>query len=176
MSQRFTNPVEASEASEADAQGDWDDSEEAPLHVFWGRLAVLLLALLLAFAVGRITAPEGIAPETVDRLRAEVSDLRAGTERLEDELATAQAEAQSPPDEQPQEQEPQAEDQGQGEATATTGEETYVVKPGDTLGSIAQRFYEDAAFADVIAEANGLSDPSLLRPGTELVIPKRPEL
>jgi nucleoid-associated protein YgaU len=174
LSQRFNNPVEASEASEADARGDWDDSEEAPLHVFWGRLAVLLLALLLAFAFGRITAPEGIAPETVDRLRAEVSDLRAGTERLEDELATAQAEAQSPPDEQPQESEPQAEDQGQGEATA--GEETYVVKAGDTLGSIAQRFYEDAAFADVIAEANGLSDPSLLRPGTELVIPKRPEL
>src|SRR5215213_11739010 len=49
MSQRFTDPVEATEASEAD-QADWDDPEEAALHVFWGRLAVLLLALLLAFA------------------------------------------------------------------------------------------------------------------------------
>ncbi len=44
----------------------------------------------------------------------------------------------------------------------------YVVQPGDTLYSIAQRFGVDA---QEIIELNGIQDPALLRPGDRLVIP-----
>lgn len=51
--------------------------------------------------------------------------------------------------------------------------ETYVVKSGDTLGSIARKFYGDARNSDVILRANPqLTDPNRLRIGTSLVIPK----
>ena len=55
---------------------------------------------------------------------------------------------------------------------SVSGEE-YVVKSGDNLGKIAQKFYGDARRADVIVRANPkLTDPNRLRVGTKLVIPK----
>ncbi len=57
-------------------------------------------------------------------------------------------------------------------AQQVPGEE-YVVKSGDTLGKIAQKFYGDARRADVLVRANPqLTDPNRLRIGTKLVIPK----
>lgn len=49
----------------------------------------------------------------------------------------------------------------------------YVVKPGDTLGSIAARFLGDARHWQIIFEANRdkISNPNLIRPGMELIIP-----
>jgi LysM repeat protein len=44
----------------------------------------------------------------------------------------------------------------------------YVVKSGDTLGTIAQQF--DVSVDDIMA-ANGLTDPNLLNVGTSLLIP-----
>lgn len=54
-------------------------------------------------------------------------------------------------------------------------EETYVVKPGDTLSKIALQFYGNAGLWNLIFEANRdkLSSPSMLRVGMELRIPKR---
>ena len=48
---------------------------------------------------------------------------------------------------------------------------TYVVKSGDTLWHIAERFYQDGASYKRIVEANQISNPDLIYPGTELVIP-----
>ena len=45
---------------------------------------------------------------------------------------------------------------------------TYVVRPGDTLFSIAQRY---STTVEAIVQANGLTDPNLLAVGQELVIP-----
>ena len=57
-------------------------------------------------------------------------------------------------------------------AQPVPGEE-YVVKSGDTLGKIAQKFYGDARRADVLVRANPqLTDPNRLRVGAKLVIPK----
>jgi LysM repeat protein len=49
----------------------------------------------------------------------------------------------------------------------------YVVKPGDTLRSIAARFLGDPRHWQIIFEANRdkISDPNLIRPGMELIIP-----
>ncbi len=49
--------------------------------------------------------------------------------------------------------------------------ETYVVRPGDTLTSIAQRF-NTTAFA--LAQSNGISDPSMIRVGQVLQVPRVP--
>jgi murein DD-endopeptidase MepM/ murein hydrolase activator NlpD len=50
----------------------------------------------------------------------------------------------------------------------------YVVQPGDTLFSIAQRF---ETTVEAIVTANDIADPSLIRVGQKLVIPTvRPEL
>ena len=53
-------------------------------------------------------------------------------------------------------------------------EETYVVKPHDTLSGLAHKFYGDARRADVIIRANPAlqKNPNLLKPGMKLVIPK----
>lgn len=56
------------------------------------------------------------------------------------------------------------------------GEQTYTVKAGDTLSSIAARFYGDASKWRVIYEANRaqLSDPNALKIGAVLKIPPKP--
>jgi hypothetical protein len=53
--------------------------------------------------------------------------------------------------------------------------EIYVVQPGDTLGSIAQKVYGEARLWSLIFEANRdkISNPSLIRVGMELLIPPR---
>jgi hypothetical protein len=70
-------------------------------------------------------------------------------------------------------QEPPPPDMGEhpGEGTG----ETYVVQPGDTLSKIAQRVYGNAGLWNLIFEANRdkLANPSLLRVGLELRLPKR---
>jgi nucleoid-associated protein YgaU len=54
--------------------------------------------------------------------------------------------------------------------------QVYVVQAGDTLTSIAVRFYDDAALWPHVYEANRdrISDPDNLRIGTEVRIPPRP--
>ena len=46
--------------------------------------------------------------------------------------------------------------------------EVYVVQPGDTLFTIAQRF---GSSVEAIVAANGITNPSLISPGQKLVIP-----
>ena len=59
------------------------------------------------------------------------------------------------------------------QAGASTGQDFHTVGPGDSLGSIAARFYGDAALYSSIFEANRalLSSPDKLRVGQRLVIP-----
>ena len=58
-------------------------------------------------------------------------------------------------------------------APAVAGDE-YVVRSGDTLGKIAQKFYGDARRSDVLIKANPAiaGNPDVLRIGMKLVIPK----
>ena len=62
---------------------------------------------------------------------------------------------------------------GPGAAPAAEAQ-VYEVKPGDTLGHIAQRFYGKASLYAKIFEANRdiLSDPNLIKVGQKLKIPK----
>jgi murein DD-endopeptidase MepM/ murein hydrolase activator NlpD len=45
---------------------------------------------------------------------------------------------------------------------------TYIVQPGDTLSGIARTF---GSTVEQLAQINGISDPSALQPGAELIIP-----
>ncbi|MFO7916682.1 MAG: LysM domain-containing protein [Anaerolineae bacterium] len=49
---------------------------------------------------------------------------------------------------------------------------THVVQPGDTLSKLADRFYDDAEKAGVIAAFNDITDPNLIHVGQELRIPE----
>lgn len=62
-------------------------------------------------------------------------------------------------------------------APAEPAHETYVVKPGDSLSKIAQRFYGKASLWPKIHEANRdlIEDPDLIQVGWTLEIPKLPE-
>lgn len=177
MSQRFTHPEDVDRRPQAEGPpSEWEEpyEDDGPLHILWGRVAAVLLALLIAFALGRATAPTGAPPSQIDGLREQLSRAREDNARLEDDLAAARDDAATTTA--PAEPDQDAEEEPAADEGADTEGDTYVVKSGDTLGSIARRFYEDAALANVIAEENGLTDPSLLTPGTELVIPDRPEL
>ncbi|MGH7232282.1 MAG: LysM peptidoglycan-binding domain-containing protein, partial [Nitrospiraceae bacterium] len=48
---------------------------------------------------------------------------------------------------------------------------SYTVKPGDTLGKIARKFYGDAGRFPLIVAANAIANPDKLTVGQELVIP-----
>jgi LysM repeat protein len=54
-------------------------------------------------------------------------------------------------------------------APSPSGNTTYVVEAGDTLGKIAQRYGTTAA---AVARANALSSPDLIRVGMKLAIPE----
>jgi nucleoid-associated protein YgaU len=50
----------------------------------------------------------------------------------------------------------------------------HVVRQGDTLASIARRYYGRAADWRRIADGNGIEDPRRLLPGTVLAVPTLP--
>lgn len=144
-------------------------------RVLWGRVAILGLALLLAFFVGRATGGGGggIDEADYDEVIAQRNDLRAEIADLEDQLAAA---AQPTPS--PATASPATGGGGGGETDPedeTEGGETYVVQSGDTLASIAAEKYGDASLDDFLAEANGITDPESLAVGQELIIPPEPE-
>ncbi len=56
---------------------------------------------------------------------------------------------------------------------ATTGgaEQPYTVKPGDSLSKISKVFYGNANKYNEIAEANGISNPDLIKVGQQISVP-----
>lgn len=155
---------------------EYDDEPQpgAPGRVLWGRVAVLGVALLLAFLVGRATGggDAGVPQADFDEVTAENEDLRSEVAELEEQLATAQQPTPSPATASPATGGGGGETDPEGE---TEGGETYTVESGDTLASIAAEQYGDASLDDFLAEANGITDPESLAVGQELIIPPKPE-
>jgi len=133
--------------------------------------------------VSVVAAPEQISDEVLDTIRGAGAQLveRVVGETIEqtksklDELAHRgqrflTAVAPAPPQEEPPTAPGEEPEQSPGNGT---GQETYVVRPGDTLSRIAQELYGDFRFWSLIYDANRdqISDPSLIRVGMELQIP-----
>jgi len=49
----------------------------------------------------------------------------------------------------------------------------HTVKSGDTLSAIAKKYYGNASLYTIIAHANKIRSPYIIRPGQKLLIPKR---
>ncbi len=59
-----------------------------------------------------------------------------------------------------------------GGAASVTQNQEYTVVKGDTLGKIAQKFYNDPKKWTLVAEASKLTNPSIIHAGNKLIIPK----
>jgi LysM repeat protein len=147
---------------------DWDYEPE-PQHsgpkVLWGRVALLGIFLILAFIIGRMTAGGGggISQSAYDRLKQDNATLKQQVTTLQDQAAAAQSSPQASPSA-----------QASASAAPQAGSQTYTVKSGDTLRGIAQKFYGDSSLADLIAQANNITDPASIRTGQKLTIPPKP--
>ena len=132
-------------------------------RILWGRVAILGVALLLAFFLGRWLAPGGDEdPEELTQLRAQVEELEDANAELESQLedqAVTETPAPTPTG-------------SPGDDTETGTAATYTVQRGDTLRLIAQDLCGDPEAADLIMELNGITDPTQLSVGDTLTLPE----
>ena len=147
---------------------DWDYGDEPPRenrapNVLWGRLITLGAVLLIVFLVGRWSAPNGADPEQIERLRADYQRAQDEIDQLKSALS------QPTPEPSP---EVTVGDQNDEAEDAQFDGKTYVVQPGDTMVRIADEFCGDPSKDDLIADFNGIADPTLISVGTELKIPE----
>lgn len=161
-------------------------SPPAP-NVLWGRVAAVVVVVLLAFGLGRCSAP-GVSEEAAAELESRVADLSTenGDLRTQLDRFRAEDEAEEPTDSDPTTPttpsiEPDTGTVPTESATSSatevpteepaTGGQIYVVEPGDTLFGIAIELYGDRERADEIADLNGLTRSSTLSVGQELRLP-----
>lgn len=175
------------------------DRKSAPAKVLWGRVAALAATIIAAYLLGRVTAPDGVPAESLVRAETELAAAQQRVTELETRLAetTSPESARTVPA--PAEQgagEPSTapedrEETGAGDAQATgagippdegaeapgsrpDSVETYVVREGDSLNTIARRFYGDASLVGLIAEANNITARGKIRVGQKLDLPPKP--
>lgn len=147
---------------------DWDYEDESPKgaapKILWGRIVAIAAVVLVAFLIGRATAGGGgVSQQSYD-------ELKKKNESLQQELAAALA---ASPSAAPAPETPAPDDTSTSSAPPT-GTKSYTVQSGDTLRGIAEHFYHDASLDDLIAQANGITDPASIRVGQVLTIPPKP--
>jgi LysM repeat protein len=154
-----TTPFQTTQPGPED---DWEYETVPPRgRILWGRLIALAVALSLAFLLGRATAGGG------------GSVSAASYAKVKRELAAARAQIAGP-QATPAVNSPAGSPTPEPSASGTVGGRTYTVKSGDTLRGIAIKFYGDPSLVDLIAQANNISNPTLVSAGTKLVIPPKP--
>lgn len=151
---------------------EWDYEDEPPKagapKILWGRVVTILVVVLLAFLLGRATGGGGgVDQAQYDKLKRQYNSVQ---QQLAAALASPDPDPQQPTNESPA----PAESPDANASQAPPGTKTYEVQPGDTLRGIAEHFYKDASLDDLIATANGITDPASIRPGQVLTIPPKP--
>jgi nucleoid-associated protein YgaU len=147
------------------ADDDWGyETEPSRGRILWGRILALAVALVLAFLLGRTTAggDGSISAARYEKVKQDLAAARAKIATQNPAPSPTTGTPESTPTPKP------------SESATGGGEKTYVVKAGDTLRGVALKFYGDASFADFIAETNNISDPTIVHPGTKLIIPPKP--
>ena len=142
---------------------DYEDDRSSRPKVLWGRIVILAIVLILAYLLGRSTAPEGIPEGTLEQARAESAQLEEQNQSLADQVEELEAAQESPAP---------TTTTAAGGTDETAGAETYTVRRGDTLTSIAQEICEDPSLDNAIGELNDISDPEQLPVGSEIDIPE----
>ena len=165
---------------------DYELEDDYAPRILWGRLAFFALALLLAFVVGRACAPNGVPQSQFQAAQEQVTELRSTNEVLQAQVDAA-GEAGGGGNNNDDggnnngggggggKNNNNAEEESTEAPSEAVGEgQTYTVQSGDTLTTIAEKFYGDATAYDLIVDANNLDGPTGLRVGQELVIPEKP--
>ncbi|MGH3452590.1 MAG: LysM peptidoglycan-binding domain-containing protein [Haloechinothrix sp.] len=174
-------PYEPEHPHDVEYEYDYDvDPDRPPARaerprVLWGRVAILGGAILLAFLIGRSSAPGGIPESDLRAARADIAAAETEADQLRDQIATLEQEVQGLDEEKAGDNETAGDEEAEGGGGSASENQTYTVKSGDTLSTIAERFYGNAALDDFIAAANPGVDPYALHVGQELVIPPKPE-
>lgn len=120
---------------------------------------IAVLAAVAALVLAGCKKPEG--PQTMEL---------TAPDRPADELTPAGGEVAEVPEEKPVKTVKPAPKQETPKPAEK--ERTYVVRPRDTLWSIAKKFYGDASRYKEIAKYNNITDPNKIRVGQVLKIPK----
>ena len=153
-------------------------------RVLWGRVAALGGGLILFFLIGHWTAGGGGSSQQVTTLQRQVDQDRTTIQQLQQSLAAVSQSPSTNPNAATTPgtgttPAPQTSSTPTSTATApatSSSGQTYKVKAGDTLGSIAAKFYGRTGH-DVVAlieQANGMVDATI-RPGQTLTIPPAPK-
>lgn len=159
-----------------------DDPFTRGPRVLWGRVAALGGGLILFFLIGHWTAGGGGSSQQVTTLQRQVDQDRATIQQLQQSLAAVSQSPSTNPSAATTPGTMTAPDTSTTPTSTTTAPATssngqiYKVKAGDTLGSIAAKFYGRTGH-DVVAlieQANGMADATI-HPGQTLTIPPAPK-
>ena len=126
-------------------------------------MVALAAVLVLAFFLGRLTAPEGIPEQRLADLRAELGETEREVETLRLALETRAKEVTPSPSPSPEPTELERD---------RAGRRIYVVQSGDTMRGIAETYCGDVGLADYVAAFNDIEDSRVISVGTELKLPK----
>ena len=172
MADPMSEPLDPYEP-DAEAGYDWDEEPVADKpRILWGRVAALGGMLILAFLLGRATKGDGVPTAELNEARQQIQTLEEENQALEDELASApDVSGDTGTD---VEDDTTTEDTTSGDTDTSVEGKSYIVEPGDSLTTIAEKFYDDPSLDDYLAEVNGISDPTQLAVGQELIIPDDP--
>ena len=142
-------------------------------NVLWGRVVVLFAALLFTFLLGRACAPDGVPQSRLEETEQELAEAKADLEQAR--KATPTPAATFPTTVQTTAPAVAPTPSPTPAATAAAGRtQTYTVKSGDTLLGISKTFYGTTRYADLIKEANQITDTTALTIGKKLDIPPKP--
>jgi hypothetical protein len=158
--------------NESDADLDWEDEDGSP-KLLWGRVLALAGVLLLAFLLGRATAP--------DDASAELEEVQAQLANARDQIAELEEQATAVPTDSPAPSITTTEDTGDEPTDEPTDDEpdepegkikSYTVQPGDTYNSIAEDEFDtvNPNIVSCLIEANGGEE--VLSVGDEINIPE----
>lgn len=157
---------------------DYELEDDYAPRILWGRIAFFVLAVILAFAVGRCTKSAGVSEAAYNEERQKVQELASENTVLQQQLESAAAAGNEGGNGGGGNNDGGGnEDGGEEQATEAAPDEPvgegerYTVQSGDTLTRIAEQFYDDPRKFDLIVDANNLDSSTSLRVGQELIIP-----
>jgi hypothetical protein len=183
--------TEPYETYDDQADYDWDyEAEDRPPRpkVLWGRVISLVVFVLIAFFLGRLSVGEdGAAQDTIDSLEADVSSLEVRNDDLTEEVADLEAALENAGT--GTTGDGTAEDPGTNDPGAALEPTVYTVQPGDSLNlilakkpptgygctTVANEEGDQVSLLDSVRTANPGLEPNALAAGQEIILPAIPE-